>query len=113
MTIALLSGLDLAGVVVFAIVTLSALFGSHRRVRLDLRKMQATVDSVDMAVNNVSPGEPKLIERVIAIEATALMHADRLVQIGQTARDARDQHKTTQASIRELRNLIVKALERR
>lgn len=120
MTFAVLSGLDVFGLVV--IVLPLTIFLWRRTGRLTfgygkgsltiedvhdkLDKIQTATDQVNAAVNNVAPGEPTLLERIIIIEATATMHGERLKAVGATAHEARQE-------VRDLRNLVVRALERK
>jgi len=112
--IAYLSGFDLTGLTVITIGTvLTVHLARRRKVSFDFRKLQATVEDVQTtgievarAVNNVPPGAPTLLERVIVTEANTVMHAEQLNEVRRIADTAR-------AETRELRNLVVKALERR
>lgn len=124
--LAFLSGLDLAGLALLAVVLLAAMFRKGKTtfgfgkgsvtiedVHDKLDKIQTTANQVNAAVNNVKPGEPTLLERLQVIEATMVMHQDRLKQVGLNAVTARDEARETRSAIRDLRDLVVKVLERR
>lgn len=85
LTIALLGPFDLAIVLALIIFCTFVLVRGQRSVHLKLGSIETTIGTIDKAVNNVAPDEPKLIDRVRAIASTQesmLVAQNNLARIG-------------------------------
>lgn len=86
--LAVLGPLDLAVVVVFAIVVLYALRSSRKRLEVRIGRMHATIEDVNRAVNHKPPGAPTLYDNAAAsAEGASAAYAAATAAVD-TAREA-------------------------